>query len=262
LLESPGAGGPSKDPIELAALHSYGYGRWSAPYWFIGPEPGKAKKEGDNLAERCRAWLRLCPDGPASGGVVDCFEHHELFGRRDLFEAINGAKRPPTQSTWRQIIRLLLAYQDKRCDNDAIADYQATKWGRKDGDTCVVELSALAMNRMSDEQKLREQFRDSRAAILRDKILNKRCEFVVIYGGGERLRPWWQLIACGAKDGNCFERKTIVPGWDADFSVRDGTVFVIAKHPVNPARKAPPNEYWTGIAQEIRSLRAALGDAK
>jgi hypothetical protein len=248
------------DVIADAAEHSYGYGRWCAPYWFIGPEPGKAKKEGDNLQERCRAWLRLCPDGPASGSVVDCFEHHELFGRRDLFEAKNGAKRPPTQSTWRQLIRLLLTYQGKGHDNDAVAAFQATHWGRKDGDTCVVELSALAMNRMSDEQKFREQFRDKRARFLREEVLKNHPDFVVIYGGGKRLRPWWQLIACGAKDLNCFERKAVVPGWDADFAHRDGTVFVVAKHPVNPGGKAPPDAYWIGIAEEIASLRrSALG---
>jgi len=77
----------------------------------------------------------------------------------------------------------------------------------------------------------------------------------VIYGGGERLRPWWQRIACGYKATNCFTRKSI-EGWDADFVVRNGTVFVVAKHPVNPGGKAPPDAYWIGIAGEIASLRA------
>ncbi len=54
----------------------YGYGRWEAPYWFIGPEPGHAKDETDNLDERCNAWSRL-------GGteLIDCLDHHREFKR-------------------------------------------------------------------------------------------------------------------------------------------------------------------------------------
>ena len=37
------------DPVELAAQHSYGYGRWSAPYWFIGPETARRKKRATIL---------------------------------------------------------------------------------------------------------------------------------------------------------------------------------------------------------------------
>lgn len=36
------------DAEEAAARGWYGYGRWSSPYWFIGPEPGMKKAEGDN----------------------------------------------------------------------------------------------------------------------------------------------------------------------------------------------------------------------
>lgn len=35
--------------IEMALKHS-GYGRWDAPYWFIGPEPGQ--HGGNNIEER------------------------------------------------------------------------------------------------------------------------------------------------------------------------------------------------------------------
>jgi hypothetical protein len=36
----------------------YGYGWWEAPFWFIGPEPGRPEKE-DSLKKRCEAWIKL-----------------------------------------------------------------------------------------------------------------------------------------------------------------------------------------------------------
>lgn len=239
---------------ELAAEHWYGYGRWKAPYWFIGPEPGKAKKEGENLLARCRAWLDLCPNGPESGGVIDSREHHAKFDRLEFFVPEVGKKRVPTQSTWRQLIRLLLAYEDKPYDNDSIAEYQAEHWGRRDGETCVAELSALAMNRLSGKQKLRDKFRIARSKYLSERISEIRPDFVVMYGGGQRTRRTWQMIACGSADDDCFEPKEL-SGWTAFFSTREGTVFVVARHPVNPGGPAPPDEYWIGIGHELRRHR-------
>lgn len=241
----------------LAAKNWYGYGHWDAPYWFIGPEPGKAKKEGENLLARCRAWLDLCPNGPESGGLIDSREHHARFGRLEFFVPKIGKRRVPTQSTWRQLIRLLLAYEKKSCDNDSIAEYQAEKWGRRDGETCVAELSALATNTLSEKQKLRDLFRMERTIHLSDKIAENRPEFAVMYGGGTRMRRWWQTIACGDADKDCFEPREL-SNWRADFTVRNGTVFVVARHPVNAGGASPPDDYWIEIASEIRLRRRDL----
>ena len=168
-----------------------------------------------------------------------------------------GKKRVPTQGTWRQLIRLLLAYEDKPCDNDSIAEYQAEKWGRRNGETCVAELSALAMNRLSQKQKLRDKFRIARTTHLSQEISANRPDFVVMYGGGQRMRGAWQTIACGNSDEDCFQPKEL-SGWTAYFTVRNGTVFVVARHPVNPGGASPPDEYWIGVADEIRRRRREL----
>jgi hypothetical protein len=239
---------------ELAAENWYGYGRWNAPYWFIGPEPGKAKKEGENLLARCRAWLDLCPNGPQSGGLIDSRDHHARFNRLEFFVPEHGKKRVPTQNTWRQLIRLLLAYENKPYDNECIAKYQAEKWGRRDGETCVAELSALAMNKLSQTQKLRDKFRMARTMYLSKKIAETRPDFVVMYGGGKRTRKWWQMIACGNANGDCFESRELL-GWTAYLTIRSSTVFVVSKHPVNPGGASPPDDYWIAIANEIKLRR-------
>jgi hypothetical protein len=236
------------DPNSLCAKYWFGYGSWRAPYWFIGPEPGKAKDEGDNLAERCRAWLSLCPDGPESGELIDAYDHHKKFGRLEFFEKQDDKPRVPTQSTWRQLIRLVLAYEGRTFDNAAIADYQATKWGRADGETCVVELSSLATNSLATEQHRRLEHRAERVSLLRARVDEHRPRFVVMYGGGEALDDAWSAIACD--DGQeCLNTK-MMDGFPAKFTRRGQTAFVVARHPVS---HGTTDRYWIDIGEELRS---------
>jgi phage-related protein len=46
-------------PIEEMARGCYGYGRWDAPYWFIGLEEGMS----GTLGEQIEAWQQLGEDG-------------------------------------------------------------------------------------------------------------------------------------------------------------------------------------------------------
>ena len=48
----------SFDGTELSHMseHFFGYGRWDAPYWFIGPEPGGTQGD-DTLQQRYISWL-------------------------------------------------------------------------------------------------------------------------------------------------------------------------------------------------------------
>jgi hypothetical protein len=63
--------------IREMAGRCYGYGRWDAPYWFIGQEQGMARDEKNNLKPRVEAWLYL-------GGceLSDCREFHERIGEK------------------------------------------------------------------------------------------------------------------------------------------------------------------------------------
>lgn len=241
----------------LAAEKWYGYGRWGAPYWFVGPEPGMRRAEGDNLLARCDAWLRLGRGELLE--LLDARAHHEAFGLNKYYDrtvsmkhAVDGrGTRPPTQDTWRQLICLLLSYEGRRNDIDAIGDYQCDGWGSAKGETCVVELSALAAQRLSTKRDDRMTFRVTRAEHLRQRAVEHAPKFVVMYGGGGELAPYWDFIACGEWEAECFKTETVA-GHDAGF-VRGGeTTFVRAAHPVNPGGAAPPAAYWEGLGQELR----------
>lgn len=178
----------SADSIVDAAKCWYGYGRWDAPFWFIGPEPGMKRKEGDNLLARCEAWRDL-----GSTELLDCVDHHRAFRHTIYHDRTMRMKkpvrdetmRPPTQDTWRQLIRLLLAVKGERTDNDAVGDFQCTEWGTVTGKTCVVELSALAANSFLVERD-RTIFRRERCEHLRIRLLENTPRFVLMYGVGAR----------------------------------------------------------------------------
>jgi hypothetical protein len=225
------------DVTALAAKDWYGYGTWNAPYWFIGPEPGMAKNEGDNLEARCDAWEKL-----GSPELLDCALHHRTFGLTKWHDRtvsmnlpINGATmRPPTQSTWRRLIALLLAYKGERTDNDAIGDYQASSWGSTSGETCVVELSALAANSLATVRD-RGTFLDERCAHLRKRMLENKPVFAVMYG--LRAKMSYEGIACAQFDANGY-------AWVGQ------TLCVIVKHPT--ARRGHPPMWWAAKGQQMR----------
>lgn len=98
------------DGIREMALRCYGYGCWSAPYWFIGPEQGQAPEENDDLNPRVKAWLEL-----GGGELTDCREFHALIGEKDWHR-----ERPRLQSTWRPLLLLLMTYLDKCTDRDTL----------------------------------------------------------------------------------------------------------------------------------------------
>ncbi|WP_216850314.1 hypothetical protein, partial [Granulicella sp. L46] len=118
----------------------FGFGHWSAPYWFIGPEQGKGPREVTGNALRAEAWKSL--GGPET---CDCFEF-----QRQIADLTFHTGKVPLQSTWKSLILLLLTLQGEAVDDSARKRYQRDRWGREEGETCIIELSGSA------SQKLRE----------------------------------------------------------------------------------------------------------
>lgn len=80
------------------ALRFYGYGRWDAPYWFIGREQGQALKENNDLQARYNAWLQL-----GSPELCDCEEFSAAINEHSWH------REGKLQSTWRPLILRLMA---------------------------------------------------------------------------------------------------------------------------------------------------------
>lgn len=216
---------------ELACMAEkfFGYGRWSAPFWFIGPEPGMAQDGDDDLLSRYESWKKL-----NFRPVVDCAAHHRGFGFLKWHQP-----HPPTQPTWRQLIRLLLTYQGKPNDIEAIRAYQRDHWGSETGETCVIELSALASPNIGTAQD-RTSFVESRINRIKQEIQRNRPELLVMYGVGRR-REWMKIRGEALHADNIFCIGT--------------TVGAIARHPVTTGLG---NNYWEALGIALREFGKSI----
>lgn len=173
------------ETAELAlASGCYGYGRWSAPYWFIGPEQGQARSERNDLALRYQAFCALSRDG-----LSDCRNFHALIEQ----EAWHRDERPPLQRTWRRLMLLLMSYLDRPTDDRSLRNYQREQWGSATGETCVIELSGLPATSFKVFRD-RESFRKERIQFIQQKLLGCKPAVVVMYGKGQ-LQEWKQISA-------------------------------------------------------------------
>src|ERR1035441_10231370 len=103
------------DELEMAERF-FGFGRWDAPYWFIGPEPG-----GSINDIRARVWK----DQFGKGNLLDCKAFHDaLVGAMrekgidpksidKVKKLVRESPKPALQPTWRRLILLLKANRDE-----------------------------------------------------------------------------------------------------------------------------------------------------
>ena len=204
------------------AQHWYGYGRWEAPYWFVGIEPG-----GDELNEFARLWRHL-----GSGELLDIVAHHKEL-RWNWFD--EGAR---TQPTWMKLIWLLLTYKGQEPTRDATLEYQKRHLGRIDGETALTEISCIPARHNGVPVPLREQYRAERIAKISKLISEHAPKFVVFYSSGSRYRSTWDKIA-GCQ---LTPHKPIMV---------ERTACVITSHPTRERSKA----YWSNMGLELRAMR-------
>jgi len=207
------------------ACECYGFGRWAAPYWFIGPEQGQSPDEHNDLKPRAKAWLCL-----GGGELNDCRKFHELIGEKRLHR-----ETPQLQRTWRPLMLLLMAFLGEPTKNDGLRDYQRDKWGALDGDTCVVELSGMAAHSFKIDRD-RNCFLEKRVKIIRERILQHKPKFVVMYGMREKLS--WERIA-----DRPFPRENILE--------LGPTILALTPHPTS---HGSTNEYWKGLGNRLRLM--------
>ena len=133
---------PGGDAKAKAAAEWFGYGRWGAPFWFVGKEPG-----GTDEPEQYASWLRL-----GGSELIDC-RAHDLDCAESEDSMMWHGRGGRLQPTWRPLIALLLAYQGaSEYDKDAVWRYQDERWGSATGETALVELSAVAAPSTSAEE--------------------------------------------------------------------------------------------------------------
>ena len=211
------------------ARRSYGYGRWDAPYWFIGPEEGQAPGENNDLKRRHEAFCQLGKDG-----LSDCRTFHELINETRF----HREERPALQPAWRRLMLLLMAFSEKLTgeklkDDEILRAYQRDRWGSSVGETCVIELSGLP-SRSFKEPRDRKSFRPERVEFISRKMCACKPKFVVMYGISEKKH--WEKIAGRALRKN-------------DVRKVESTIIAFAPHPVAFGTK---DQDWRKLGQRLR----------
>ena len=203
----------------------FGYGSWSAPYWFVGMEPG-----GDGDGASHDSWLRL-----GGGELIDCKTHHLDCD----FTRWHGRERPPTQPTWRRLIQLLLAYKGESSDLDSVARYQLNRLGVAGDETAIIELSAHHAVSV-DVPVERTAHREHRIALIQRRLDVHAPRFVVFYGRSYQVE---------------YERVVDSPFGANGTIWRGATLCVLTPHPV--AQSGPPPAYWLALGHAIRTATDA-----
>jgi hypothetical protein len=206
------------------AQEFYGFGRWDAPFWFLGPEPGVG--DGVDATAHLNAWQKV-----GGGELVDCVDYHRAMNFTRWEYAI--------QPTWGKLIRLLLAFAgEDDIDKAAVLECQRSLWGRRSGQTCVIELSSIAAASLATIVD-RESFRAERISTIRRKIEEHQPTFVVMYSRSH-MDCWEQIV------GGTF---------DDDVRRIGRTVACFRLHPTRTS-----NVYWEEFGRGLRRRCDAATD--
>ena len=202
----------------------YGSGNLLGDYWFVGMEEGGGN-DLDQVTKRLNAWVEL-----GRKELVDIYDFHQKIDYPQYF-------RNPVrlQRTWMQQARIVLASKGISSSTEDVRAYQRDVIGRKNGETCLLELLPLPSPSSNDWNyglwsdlpflKDRKSYRDYcvpwRVEHIRFRIEEHKPKFVVFMGQG--YFDFWKSIA---GQGLKFDEKD---GFWARSS--GGTTYVITKHP-------------------------------
>lgn len=232
---------PERATMNRMARRCYGYGRWDAPYWFIGIGEGMDKH--DSLEKRSAVWSRLQKDG-----LTDCREFHQNIGQTQWHRDTPPAE---PQRTWGSLMLLLMTFLDEKSDVEHRRDYQRKYWGAIKSDTCAVELFGLPAPTFEQYQYLAltlftkkqiDEILENRIRSLREKIQAHKPRFVVMYGRSAR-KQWNALAGIPLRDNAIYELGS--------------TMMVSATHP-NDRHLKERNKYWIGLGKDLRERAAGI----
>lgn len=219
------------------AIGCFGYGRWDAPYWFIGPEQVQGAWKNNEMTARLEAYRKLSKDG-----LTDCRAFHIEINE----ERFHGG-RPAFQPTWKPLILLLKTFLGEPTDLDSMLAYQSDHWGSSTGETCVIESFGLTPNDPEPckdrEIELWEQRQIDSALRERMKFIHANMftfepKFVVIYGKSQ-VKYWMKF----------WKDNGVVVLLSDNIAKLGFTTVVFAQHPTS---SGPGNQYWIELGQRLR----------
>lgn len=237
--------------LESALVESFiatfaGYGNVAAPYWFIGMEEGGDSSE-ESLEQRLRVWRDR-----GSSATEDLYEYHSDTGLAEFLGPF-----PKLQTTWKQLIRILLTAEDRDADTDNIRSYQGEELGRRDGESALLELYPLpaaglahwpygeltSLPYLRDRKTYLRTLEAKRIRLLQRMIDEHQPSVVIMYG--TTYREQWERL-----HGSWLRAETEP---ELFRGTRGKSQLLLIKH---PAAKGVTNAYFEEVGEYVRRLRA------
>ncbi len=207
----------------------YGYGNYEGKYWFIGMEEAGGE-DLENINLRVNTW-----EERGKKEIDDVAEYHEPMGWWD----------GKIQNTWKGLIRITLSANGQdNIDVDDVRKYQLYELGRKDKETCLLELLPLPspsidnwiyakhsqLPFLSDRETYRNYCIENRINHISQRIKEHKPKAVVFYG--MKYEDSWRKIANVE-----FTKIEVAKTEDSKkhyffIGKNNQTVFVMAKHSV------------------------------
>ncbi len=215
----------------------YGSGSYSGEYWFVGMEEGGGN-DLNQVTKRINTWVEL-----GETELVDIYEFHVKIGYPQYF-------RDPIklQRTWMQQARIVLASKGLPSSTPEVRSYQRDIIGRKNKETCLLELFPLPSPSSNDWNyrlwsdlpflKDRKTYRvycvPWRVEHISARIKEYKPKFVVFMGQGY-TNYWHTIVDRNFTDEGGF--------WSANSG---DTTYVITNH---PAAQGVTNAYFESIGK-------------
>ncbi len=177
----------------------FGYGNLKSDYWFIGKEEGGGDSI-QNISKRVNIWSNRGEEE-----VEDLYQYHLELKIPQLF-----GEKAKLQPTWNKLIRMLFSIKGvDNIDSDSVRKYQGLELGRKNNETCLLELMPIASKSTSDwllkdysgleylrdRQSYFETISKLRTIKISEKIVEFSPKFVVFYSVDKMYMQIWHEIA-------------------------------------------------------------------
>lgn len=231
------------------ANHHYGFGDYQGDFWFVGMEEG-----GGNSLEDVELRLKTWRDRGRLE-LDDVAGYHIDMGITYLFR-----ERPRIQTTWRGLIRILLAAKGHSPATDQVRECQRDCLGRPGGETCLLELLPLPspstrlwlygefsqLPYLVDRKTYQQALFSRRIEHLQQRNRQYRPKVVLFYGYA--YQQYWREIAS----------VDFLPAAEGDFQIAcsGSQVFVMTKHPATTGLR---NDYFHRVGRAIAAELGAAG---
>lgn len=232
--------------LEMYIYNFFGFGNWKSKIWFIGIEEGGGNTK-EEVSSRLNSWLKYKTD------LIDNNIHHKNIGIYDFFD------RGKLQPTWKKLIRLKLAYEGKKAENNLIRNIQKNNWGRFNSDNALLDLFPLPSTTNSNwfynewsklpyldtRKNYYNNVVDARVEYIQNKLKKHKPEIVIFYSIS-MIDYWNRIVEDNFKDNST---KIMIDKNYIKIIKKNDTKFVVTPQPA----AVYSNEFWDKAGKFIHN---------